>query len=257
MTAPLSDDRLLGGRVALLQPRAGFRAAIDPLFLAAAVPAVAGERVLELGTGSGAAALCLARRVAGVEVVGIDIDAGLIAIAQQNARRNGLADRVCFVAADLALPPFGPQGARSFQHVMLNPPFVRDATGRPPPDAGRRRATIEQTIDLDAWIDAAARLVAARGWVTLVHRADRLADILSAMRGRLGALAIFPLWPGGRRSQAAKRVLVQGRLGSSAPLRLCPGLNLHRPDGRFTDAAEAILRHAEPLRWDAPSPGLP
>jgi hypothetical protein len=77
------------------------------------------------------------------------------------------------------------------------------------------------------------------------------------MRGRFGDVTIFPLWAGGRRSQAAKRVLVQGRQGSSAPLRLSPGLLLHRPDGRYTDAAEAILRHAEPLRWDAPPPGLP
>lgn len=248
-SGPLSDDRVLGGRVRLRQPLTGYRVAIDPVFLAAAVDAQPGETVLDVGCGVGAASLCLAARVAGVSVTGIDNDPALIATAGGNARENGMADRVRFLVDDLARPA-AELAIAGFDRVMTNPPYCRPGSGRAPRQPGRRTATIEETCGLDVWLGFCVRMVRVGGVVTLVHRADRLDDVLATVRGRLGGLRVFPLWPGGAEPRPARRVLICGRRGSAEPLRLLPGLTLHRPDGRYGEAAEAVLRDAGALAWE-------
>ena len=234
-----SEDRLLDGAVRLRQPRQGYRAAIDPVFLAAAVPAWRGERVLELGVGNGAAALCLAHRVPGCGVVGLERQHDVAALAARNAALNGMADRVEIVAADLLDPPASVK-ARRFDHVMANPPYL------PPGRADRRKpgarvaSDVEGSADLRAWVDCALRRVKPRGTVTFIHRADRLDALLAAFEGRAGGIVVMPLWP--KAGASAKRVIVRARTGVATPLVLTAGLVLHRPNGSFTDAAERILR---------------
>lgn len=251
MAEPLTDDRLLDGRVHLRQPAEGFRASIDPVLLAAAVPAMAGDTVLDVGSGTGAAALCLAARVAGVQVTGIEADRVLVRLAADNAESSGLAAQVRFYASDIAAPPVRLPPA-SFDHVMANPPFVAAGSGRTPRDAGRAQAMVEGPLKLAGWLAFCLRMVRPGGTVTIIHRADRLDEILAGVRERLGALAILPLWP--REGEPAKRVIVAGRKGSGAPLTLLPGLVLHRPDGRYTPAAEAALRGGGVLAlWPRPA----
>lgn len=242
-----TEDRLLGGRVRLAQPATGYRVGIDAVLLAAAIPAVSGDKVLDVGTGAGAAALCLAVRVAGVTVTGIDRDRELVRLAADNARATGVGDRVRFFAGDLRQPPMRLAPA-SFDHVMANPPFVAAGTGTEPPERGKAAATIEDGARLDDWLRFCVMMAAAKGTVTLIHRADRLDAVLAAVAGRLGGVVVFPLWPGGEGRKAAKRVLVRAQKGSRAPLRLMPGLVLHAADGRFTAEAEAVLREAGALR---------
>lgn len=234
-----SEDRLLGGAVRLRQPRAGYRAAIDPVFLAASVPARRGERVLELGVGSGAAALCLARRVPGCAVIGLERQRAMAALAARNAALNGMEGRVEIVAGDLLEPPASLKAQR-FDHVMANPPYL------PPSRADRRKpgardaSDVEGAADLSAWIDYALRRVRPRGTVTFIHRADRLDAILAALAGRAGGIVVVPLWP--KAGVAAKRVIVRARKGVATPLVLTAGLVLHEAEGAFTAAAEKILR---------------
>jgi tRNA1(Val) A37 N6-methylase TrmN6 len=237
----LTQDRLLGGRVLLSQPAQGYRVAIDPVLLAAAVPADADARVLDAGAGTGAAALCLAVRVPGCQVVGIELQPALQQIAAANVADNALGSRVEILPGDLTELSF----AESFDHVMTNPPYLAANRATSPSHQERARAHVEGTA-LDAWIGACARMLAPGGTLTLIHRAERLAEILATLAGSLGALTVFPLWPGPR-GKPAKRVLVQGRKGSRAPLVLLPGLVLHAADGSFTPAAEAVLRHGEAL----------
>jgi tRNA1(Val) A37 N6-methylase TrmN6 len=237
----LTEDRLLGGRVRLSQPAQGYRVAIDPVLLAAAVPAAPGERVLDAGAGSGAAALCLALRVP-CQVMGIELQPDLQQIAAANVARNALAGRVEILPGDLLQQPFP---SESFDHVMTNPPYLTAPAATAPPHPERARAHVEATA-LDAWLRSCLRMLAPAGSLTLIHRADRLDEILAGLAGGLGALAVFPLWPG-EPGKPAKRVLVQGRKGSRAPLALLPGLVLHGPDGGFSTAAEAVLRHGEAL----------
>ncbi len=243
----VTEDGFLDHRLAIRQPRDGYRAAIDPVFLAAAVPARAGERALDIGAGVGVAALALAYRVAGLTVTGIEIDPALMRLCTDNAKANGLEGRTDFMVGDAARPP-----ARlvpgSFDHVMANPPYLEAARAVISPVPGRAAANVEgragaggNGADLAAWMRLALAMVREGGTVTVIHRADRLIDVTACLEGRVGGTIIFPLWPD-RGSAPAKRVLVQGVKGSRAPLRMARGLALHEEDGRFTNQAESVLR---------------
>ncbi len=236
----VTDDALLGGRVLLRQPATGYRVAIDPVFLAAAIPAMPGDHVLDLGTGVGAAALCLALREPGCRIVGVDRERALVRLAAQNVEANRLAGRVEVMVGDVLRPPprLAPGG---FAHVMANPPFLTTEEGTASPAAAKATANQESEAKLEDWLRCALNMVKPKGSVTFIYRGDRLERLLGAMAGKLGELVIYPLWPGGDRP--ASRVLVRGRKGIAAPTRLMQGLVLHEPDGRYTAAADAVLRN--------------
>ena len=143
------------------------------------------------------------------------------------------------MVGDLLRPP--PRLAPgSFNHVMANPPHLAPEAASASPNAMKATATVEDEAGIADWVKAAQTMLRPKGSVTLVHRADRLDAILAALYGRMGEIVVFPLWPGG--SRAAQRVLVRARKGIATPMRLAAGLVLHEPDGRFTAAADAILR---------------
>jgi len=239
-----TEDRLLGGRVVLRQPRQGYRAAIDPVFLAAAVPAQAGDSVLDVGCGVGAAMLCLARRVEECRVAGIDTQRELVRLAGDNVLLNGVGGRVTVMSGDLLRPPPRLEPG-SFAHAMANPPYLEAPSGTPPPDGGKAVAHVEGEADLAAWVKFALTMVRAKGSVTFIHRADRLDRLLAELCGRAGAIEFFPLWAG--EGKPAKRVILRARKGVATPMRVLPGLVLHEADGRYTAAADAVLRDAAAL----------
>lgn len=244
MTDSTSTDSLLGGRISLLQPTVGYRVAIDPVLLAAAVAPPPGARVLDLGCGVGAAALCLLARRPDLRLAGLELQSDLAALALRNAAANGMAERFQVVCGDAAagVPDLPWEG---FEAVLSNPPFLAAGRGGQGKTAGRTLANRESSLDLAGWVERALRWLKPRGSLTLVHRADRLAEILAALRGRAGAITVFPLWP--RQGRPAKRVLVAAVKGSRAPGALLPGLVLHGPGNRFTPEAEALLRDGAPL----------
>jgi tRNA1(Val) A37 N6-methylase TrmN6 len=250
----LTDDRLLGGRLRFFQPAQGYRVAIDPVLLAAAVPAEAGQQILDAGAGTAAAALCLAARVAGCRVVGLELQRSLQQIARLNVEQNQLDERVEVLVGDLARPPprltWG-----SFHHVMTNPPHLV-AEAATPPAGARALAHVEGDVDLSGWLRACVQMLRSGGTLTLIHRAERTGEIVAALTGAVGDLTVFPLWPGDAR-RPAKRVLVQGRKGSRAPLRLMRGLVLHEAGGGFSTVAEAVLRHGRAIDLGAERAGGP
>lgn len=239
-----SDDTLLGGQVKLRQPLDGYRVAIDPVVLAAAIAAAGDDRVLDIGCGTGAASLCLAARVPGCRVVGLERDHALVRLAQDNIARNDFADRLGVIEGDLLQPPASLVPG-SFTQVMANPPFLEAARASASPVVARAAAAVEGEAMLADWIDFGLAMLRDKGTLTFVHRADRLGDLLAALDGRAGAVIVFPLWPGA--GKPAKRILLQARKGSAAPLSLAQGLVLHRADGRNSEAAEAILRRGAAL----------
>jgi tRNA1(Val) A37 N6-methylase TrmN6 len=235
-----TEDTLLGGRVRLLQPARGYRVAIDPVLLAAALPAALRGRVADLGCGVGAAALCAAVRLADARVVGIERDPAIADLARQNVARNDLTPRVEIVTADIRAA-----GADAFDAVIANPPYLEAERANAQSDARKAAATIEDDAALRVWIDTALARLRPKGTFVMIHRADRLDDLLAALRGRAGEIVVFPLWP--KAGAAAKRVIVRARKGLRSPLTLGAGLVLHEADGRYTAAAQAVLRDGDGL----------
>ena len=234
-----TDDALLAGQVRLRQPANGFRAAIDSVLLPAAVPAAAGDCVFEIGAGCGAAALCLARRVDGVHISGIEIQPQLVRLAGENIRANGFDGTIDIMSGDIAqaLPPRiqGP-----FDHVMLNPPYLEGSRARPPAGAEKAIAQIEEDGGLPVWVARAHGLLHHKGMLTLIHRADRLDDIIGSLGGKFGGITVHPLWP--KSGVPAKRIVVRARKGVATPVTLTAGPVLHTESGEFTAAAGAVLR---------------
>ena len=206
------------------------------------VPAHAGEHAVELGAGVGAAGLALARRVDGLGVTLVEIDPALTALAQDNAAHNGLAARVRAVCLDVAAPAaaFAAAGLApdSADHVLMNPPF--NAPQNPSPDRGRRVARTASHETLAVWLRTAARLLRPAGAVTLIWRADGLADVLAALAAEFGAISILPIHP--KPGLPAIRVLVRAAKDRGGPLSLLPGFVLADADGKPSAAAEAVLR---------------
>src|SRR5271168_619188 len=239
-----TEDHLLGGRIRLKQPAAGYRVAIDPVFLAAAVPAEPHQLVLDVGCGAGAAMLCLAARVPHSRLVGLEMQRDLVRLAGDNIILNGLEARASVMIGDLLhAPPRLSPGA--FDHVMANPPFHERGRATPTATPGRAAATIEGEADLAAWVRFCLTMVRPKGTVTFIHRADRLDALIGEIAGRAGEVVVYPLWPG--EDRPANRILVRVRKQIAAPARLAPGLVLHCADGRPTDRADGVLREGRGL----------
>ena len=224
-----TEDRLLGGRIRLQQPVAGYRVAIDPVFLAAAVPAEPHQLVLDVGCGAGAAMLCLAARVPHSRLVGLEMQRDLVRLAGDNIILNGLEARASVMIGDLLHPP--PRlSPGAFDHVMANPPFHRHGDAEPAAAFGKSMATVEGDAELADWVRFSLAMVRSKGTVTFIHRADRIDALLGQIAGRAGEVVVFPLWPG--QGRAASRILVRARRQVAAPARLAAGLVLHDADGR-------------------------
>lgn len=243
----LTRDGFLGGRLSVWQPEQGYRAATDPVLLAAAVPARSGDRTLELGCGVGVASLCLMRRVPGLIAVGIERQADYADLARRNADQNDL-DLVILTADLTALPPA--LRGTEFDHVLANPPYFRAGDGTAARDPGREQALREDT-DLSAWVAAGLRRLRPGGWLTMIHLADRLADILGALAPRAGSVSILPI--AARTGRPATRIVIRARKGGRAPLRLLPPFLMHdgathlRDGDDYSAAAAAVLRDGAAL----------
>lgn len=248
----LSEDRFLGGRLAILQPRRGYRAATDPLFLAAAVPAVAGQRILELGCGAGVASLALGVRVPGLGLTGVELQADYAALARRNAAANCLPLGV--VVADLRVLPAALRRT-GYDHVIANPPWFAPAAPAAR-DSGRDMAQRE-SLPLGLWVDIGLRRLRPGGRMTLIQRAERLPEILCAAEARAAAL-VLPL--AARAGRSAGRILVQLHKGSAAPFRLLAPFVVHHGERHLRDApdwsarARAVLHDAAALPMTDPAP---
>lgn len=245
----LSRDAFLGGRLRIWQPKAGYRAGVDPVLLAAAIHARPGQSVLELGCGAGTAALCLHARVPELELSGVEVQPAYAELARRNSADCGAGMAVW--AADLARLPADLRQHR-FEHVIANPPYYPAGSRTVAADKGREGGLGEVT-PLAMWVEVAARRCLPRGHVTMIQRADRLADLLAAMQARLGSIRVLPIAP--RTGRDAALVIVQARAQGRSALRLHAPLVLHdgaAHDGdreSYTPQVRAVLRDAAALCW--------
>ncbi|MFT9347262.1 MAG: SAM-dependent methyltransferase [Gluconobacter japonicus] len=255
-SSPSEKERtgtLLDGRLRYTQFRQGYRTGLEPVLMAAAIPARGGETVLEAGCGAGAGLLCLAARVAGVSGIGLEADGDTVELAAHNFLNNPFPDSRTHLSVVQAVLPDIPPSLRTkaptangrFHHVMANPPW-HSAHGTPSPDERRRLALSTANSDPQAWISALSRWVLPGGTLTFIIStaiADRACQTL--LENGCGSIQLYPFWP--KQGREAKLVLVQAIHGGKSIFRLKPGLTLHDEDGRFTAAAERVLRLGEAL----------
>ncbi|PIE15429.1 MAG: methyltransferase [Rhodobacterales bacterium] len=243
----LSSDLFLGGKIRILQPKIGYRAGVDPVLLAASVPVVSGQSVLELGCGAGVASLCLAARVPGLALSGVELQDSYADLARQNAAANG--QNMVVYQADLRKLPDALRQA-SFDHVIMNPPYYPSAHGTSAADGGRDLALREQ-IALADWLAVATRRLRPKGVLTVIQDARRLPELLGALDQRLGAVRVLPI--SARRNRPAGLVILQARKGSRADFQLLAPLLMHQgerheKDGEsYTPQIRQVLRHGAGL----------
>lgn len=238
-----TQDHLLAGQVLYRQPESGFRSGIEPVLLAASVPAQPSQSVLEVGTGAGPALLCLALRVREIHAVGVEIDTSLAALAAANANANGFAQIEIITGAieHVVLP-------RRFDHAMANPPY-HAPEGTASPVAERETAKRGSAGLIRSWVENMASNLRHRGSLTLILPTAMIPACLSAMADSgCPCTALFPLWP--KADRPAKLVLLRAVKNARMPMRVMPGLVLHQPGGAFTEATAAILNGKAALALD-------
>jgi tRNA1(Val) A37 N6-methylase TrmN6 len=229
MTDPreFTEDAFLGGRLRLRQPRSGHRAGHDAMLLAAATPARSGDRVVDLGAGVGAAGFAIAKRVAGIELVLVEIDEGLVGLARANAAANAIAADVILLDVTSAAEVFAAAGLPpdSVDVVLMNPPFNDPARHRASPDKAREIAHVSTVATLEKWVHAARRILKSGGALTLIWRADGLVEVLSALGRGFGSLELLPVHA--EVTTPAIRVLIRAIKGGKAPLQMHAALLLN------------------------------
>jgi tRNA1(Val) A37 N6-methylase TrmN6 len=235
---------VLNGRVRLTHLPGGFKTSTDSVLLAAACPAKAGDKVLDMGCGVGGAGLCLMARVTGIHLTGVDIQEAQIALAKQNALLNGyIGEETDFISADIK--DFAHE--KIFHHVICNPPYLE--AGRHVRSPSGQKATAmghgDPDLSLGDWVRAAHFSLKSNGTLTIIHTAGALDDILRQMGKRFGATEIIPLWP--KQGRAAKRVIVRAVKDRRTPATVHPGLVLHKDEGGYTIEADKILKNTEGL----------
>jgi FkbM family methyltransferase len=258
----VSDDAFLGGKLRILQPRQAYRAGLDAVMLAAAVaePTDAPFRVLDAGAGVGTAGLAVAWRCKQAQVVLLEREPELVALARENVARNGLEERVSVVEADLtqvtraALAAAGADEA-SFDQVIANPPYHSETAGTAARHALKATAHAMPEAGLDDWCRFLARMARPGGEALIVHKTAALPELIGALKGRFGGLSALPLHS--HSGEPAGRIILKGVKGSRAPFRIESGLLLHEEDERFTQGAEGVLRLGQAIQvaygraWDA------
>lgn len=251
MTENLTQDDFLGGQLKIWQPKIGYRAGVDPVILAASVPAKSGDTVLELGCGVGVASLCLAARVAGVKITGVELQDRYAALARRNGRENNAVFDV--ITADLRHLPADLRQER-FSHVIMNPPYFDRTASTAADDPGRDIAFGGDT-PLGDWITTGAKRVGPRGYLTLIQRMERLPEVLSAIEGKLGAIIVRPI--AGRNGRAPELFILQARQEGRAAFRMGPALVMHSGAHHVADADSYTPEVSAVLRNGANLPILP
>ena len=240
-SGPFTEDAFLGGQLRLRQPKSGHRAGHDAMLLAAATPARPGDRVVDFGAGVGAAGLAVARRVAGIGLVLVEIDAQLAELARGNAAANRLLAEVVVLDVNSDASTFAAAGLLpdSADVVLMNPPFNDQARHRASPDKAREIAHVATPATLASWVHASRRILKSGGVLSLIWRADGLAEVLAALERGFGSLAILPVH--GDPAAPAIRVLIRAIKGGRAPAELHPALMLNDESALPNKEVQAIL----------------
>jgi tRNA1(Val) A37 N6-methylase TrmN6 len=239
--AECTEDAFLGGRLRLRQLKTGHRAGHDAMLLAAAIPARRGMRMVDFGAGVGAVGLAVARRVEGINLALVEIDETLANLARSNAAANSIAADVIELDVEAGAEAFAAAGLApdSADAVLMNPPFNDSARHRASPDAARASAHVAGEDMLGRWVHAARRVLKSGGGLTMIWRADGIAEALAALDRGFGSLAILPVH--GEASAPAIRILIRAVKGGRAPTQILPVLVLNDESGLPNKQVQELL----------------
>lgn len=235
-----TKDDFLGGLISLKQPEKGYRITSDTVLLAATLKTKPGESIIDIGAGSGGILSCFAARAGkaadDITMSGVDIQADLLMLARENNKS------ITYIQGDILNEISGCE-PNSFHHVVTNPPYYEKGKISKSPYKSKAIAHGNDMDDLTIWIERCLRMVRPKGYLSLVHRADRLDDILCALKPKAGSIIVYPLYS--KAGNDANRVIIRAQKGGKGLLSLKSGLIMHKSDGKYTEAAENILRHAQ------------
>lgn len=238
-------DGILNKRVMIEQPADGFRVAVDTVLLASAIDAVSGQRVMEFGCGVGGVMLSLACRVSGLVVHGMEIQHELAQLCSANIDRNGFSAELRVTEGDVLR--FLTTLYETYDHVVMNPPYHDAASHNVSGNDRKRIANTEMDGELEKWISGASNILKNGGKLSLIHRADRLDEILDLLKSYFGAVLVKPILP--KAGLAPKRIILRSEKGGGSEKTVCKPLVLHNMDGSYTAEADDILRNAEVMKF--------
>jgi tRNA1(Val) A37 N6-methylase TrmN6 len=235
-----TEDHLLNGLVTILQPEKGYRVAVDPVFLASVVPAREGQKVLDLGSGTGAASFCLQARVPGCHITGLENNPDHLDLSQKSIALNHWQEHIHFMEGDVEEPPEDLPEAY-FDYVIANPPYYRSAEHSASPHAHKNAAHAMEG-DIGAWIETAAIHIKPNGWFFMIYPADDDEIILPAMNEYFRDIRILRIVP--KINQPSKRVIFAANRSGFPTIQEVGTFVLHEENGDYTEGARAVL-------WDA------
>lgn len=237
-----TQDRLLNGKVTILQPKTGYRVAIDPIFLAASINAKPNQQVLDVGFGVGAASICLQQRVNQCFITGIEVDNSLIPLALYNCRTYNNINILHNDIKDL----YNTLPNNHYDHVITNPPYFDPKRYRSSPNPLKASSHMYSTVSMKEWVQFCINKLKTNGIFTIIYRPDYFHEIISSFDSKIGKLTVYPIWP--RTGQNAVRLIIQAVKGSKSPCKVLPGIVLHDNNG-YTAEAEAILKHGGAINF--------
>ncbi len=228
-------DELRGAGLRIIQAKKGYRFSLDPVLLCAFSRLHAQESAVDLGAGCGVVSLLMARRSPSGRIVGVERQGELAERARRSVHLNALADRVRIVEGDLRrIADLLPRD--TFDVVLTNPPFRAVGTGRQAALGERAAARHELAGGIEEFLRASHVLLKEKGRIYLIFLAERLAELLEAMR-RHGLEPKRLRCVHARSGAEARMVLVEGRKGGSPGMAVEPPLYVYEGEGYSPEVA--------------------
>lgn len=239
-----SQDYLLNKKIKIFQPVDGYRASIDAVFLSSLIDlnkVSSNAKILDVGSGTGAVSLCLAYRLQekNPQITGLDIQDNLVSLSNQSAKANGFSNFLKYEQCDIRGKVNLKLG--SYDFVLTNPPYSDH--DMPSPNESKKFAHNLQDFNLTSWLSFCLKMLKPKGYIALINRTEALNEILAAMYNKAGHIQILPLYS--KQDQEAKRILIVAQKQSKGPTTILPPLYTHNEDGKYSEKAEQILRHAK------------
>ena len=240
----LTLDSILN--IQLYQHKKGYRFSADAVLLSSFVTIPRIKKIADLGAGSGIIGLLLARKYPSAHVTLIELQEGLVRLAEKNAALNGLDKRVKVVHADIkGLFSNGESGKtgsnilHSYDLVVANPPFRKTKTGLISPSDERALARHEIHLPIAALMKSALSLLLHHGRLCIIHLPERLAEVLDTMRQHYLEPKRLRFVHSNETSQA-KMVLIEAVKEGKTGLKVDRPLYLYKGDGSYTDEVRSI-----------------